>query len=74
MTQKKENSAQWTSDWWTHTSVMELELNIWQTVLKEEGDKPVKLSNCPHEVNSKSHSCCLIWDMPHPGDMQKYLN
>lgn len=55
MTQEK-NSALWTSNWWTRTIVMELELKIRQTVLKEEKDKSVKPPNCPHKENSKSHS------------------
>jgi len=64
MTQKKEISTPWASDCWTHTLVIELELKIQRAVLKEERDKSVKLLNCPHEANSKSHS---IWEVPHPG-------
>ena len=57
MAQKKENSATWASNWWTHTLVMELELKTRQAVLQEGGrDKSAKLSNCPHEDISKSHS------------------
>lgn len=44
MAQKKENSASQANNWWTHTLVMDLELQTRQTVLKEEKDKSVKLS------------------------------